>query len=59
MNIITSYDINDVYSQIKVKKPVKFNNKIILNIYDNLQESLLFQSPVMYLPYNYIYDNNY
>ena len=58
MNIITSYDINEVYSRIKVKKPIKFNNKIILNIYDNIQENLLFQSPVMYLPYDYIYDEN-
>ena len=58
MNIITSYDINEVYSRIKVKKPIKFNNKIILNIYDNIQENLFFQSPVMYLPYDYIYDEN-
>jgi len=58
MNIITSYDINEVYTRIKVKKPIRFNNKIILNIYDIAQENLLFQSPVMYLPYNYIYDTN-
>ena len=58
MNIITSYDINEVYSRIKIKKPIKFNNKIILNLYDEYQDCLLFQSPTMYLPYDYIYNDN-
>ena len=58
MNIITSYDINEVYKNVKVKKPIKFNNKIILNIFDSSQNNLLFQSPLMYLPYNFIYFDN-
>lgn len=58
MNIITSYDINEVYSRIKIKKPIKFNNKIILNLYDEYQDCLLFQSPTMYLPYDFIHNDS-
>ena len=58
MNIITSFNINEVFSRIKIKKPIKFNNKIILNLYDGYQDCLLFQSPIMYLPYDYIHNDN-
>jgi hypothetical protein len=57
MNIITSYNIDDVFKNIKIKKPVNFNNKSILNLYNNKDEPIIFQSPVLYLPNNYIYDD--
>ena len=56
MNIITSYNIDEVFNNIKIKKPINFNNKYILNLYDTNDEHLLFQTPIMYLPTNYIYD---
>ena len=56
MNIITSYNIDEVFDNIKIKKPINFNNKYILNLYDKNDEHLLFQTPIMYLPNNYIYD---
>ena len=36
----------------------KFKFNLILNIYNNSQNNLLFQSPLMYLPYDFIYYNN-
>ena len=57
MNIITSYNIDEVFSNIKIKKPIQFNNKILLNLYDKNEEHLLFQTPIMYLPKNYMYDD--
>ena len=56
MNIITSYNIDEVFNNIKIKKPINFNNKYILNLYDSNNEHLLFQTPIMYIPTNYIYD---
>ena len=56
MNIITSYNLDEVFNKIKIKKPIKFNNKLILNLYDEYQEYLLFQTPTMYLPRDYIHD---
>ena len=51
MNIITNYDIDEVFKNIKIKKPISFNNRKILNIYYEKQNYLLFQSPLMYLPF--------
>ena len=58
MNIITNYNIDNIFNKIKIKKPIYFNNKIILNLYYEKNEYILFQTPIMYLPYDYIYDNN-
>ena len=58
MNIIINYNIDDILSKIKIKKPIYFNNKIILNLYYEKNEYILFQTPIMYLPYDYIYDSN-
>ena len=38
MNIITNYDIDEVFKNIKIKKPISFNNRKILNIYYEKQK---------------------
>ena len=57
MNIITKYNIDNIFSKIKIKKPICFNNKTILNIHYGNQNCLLLQTPIMYLPYDFIEDN--
>ena len=57
MNIITKYNIDNIFSKIKIKKPIYFNNKTILNIHYGNQNCLLLQTPIMYLPYDFIEDN--
>ena len=55
MNIITNYDIDEVFKNIKIKKPISFNNRKYL-IFIRKTKLFIISISSMYLPYDFIHN---